>query len=82
MSQNAARYDGEYTKLRQRFIMSIESGGWTKLSTSFIIEDEEKANLIGKNFPLQMGIKLVHENSKQNRSSTYSRTKTSDPEGK
>ena len=47
-------------------IIIIESGGWKIHSAPIIVVDDKKANIIGRKILLQIGIKLIQEQHKQN----------------
>ena len=47
-------------------IITIESGGWRIQSAPFIILDDQKANIIGRNILTQIGVELTQEKQKQN----------------
>ena len=42
-----------------RLIIAVESGGWTVQPATFIIVDDQKANIIGRNILPIIGIKLL-----------------------
>ena len=47
-------------------IITIKSGGWKIQSAPFIIVDDQKANIIGRNILPQIGVKRIQEKNKQN----------------
>ena len=49
-----------------RLIITIESGGWKIQLAPFIIVDDQKANIIGRNILPQIGVKLIQKKQKQN----------------
>ena len=44
----------------------MESGGWTIPSVPFIKVDDQKINILGRNFPTQIGIKITQDQPKHN----------------
>ena len=65
-ARNLACYNGETINPKGRLIITIESGGWRIQSAPFIIVDDQKANIIGRNILPQIGVELIHEKEKQN----------------
>ena len=63
---NLACYNGETINPKGRLIITIESGGWKLKSAPFIIVDDQKANILGRNMLPQIGVKLIQEKQKQN----------------
>ena len=53
---NLACYNGETIVPKGRLIIMIESGGWKVQAARFIIVDNQKANIIGRNILPQLGI--------------------------
>ena len=64
-ARNLACYNGETINPKGRLIITIESGGWKIQSALFIIVDNQKANIIGRNILPQIGVKLIQEKHKQ-----------------
>ena len=64
-ARNLACYNGETIVPKRRLIVTIEPGGWKIRADSFIIVDNQKANIIGRNILPQIGIRLVQEKPKQ-----------------
>ena len=54
-------YNGYKIPSLGRLIASIESGGWTVQIASFIVVDDRRANIMGRNLLPQIGIKLHQE---------------------
>ena len=65
-ARNLACYSGETTNPKGRLILTIKSRGWKIQSAPFIIVDDQKANIIGRNILPQIGVKLIQEKHKQN----------------
>ena len=65
-ARNLACYNGETINPKGRLIITIESGRWKVHSAPFIIVDDQKANVIGRNILPQVGVKLIQEKHKQN----------------
>ena len=61
-ARNMACYKGETINLKGRLIITIESGGWKIQSAPFILVDDQKANIIGRNILPQIGVRLIQEN--------------------
>ena len=57
-TRNLACYNGETIVPKGKLIIAIESGGWKVQSAPFIVVDDKKANVIGRNLLPQIGIKL------------------------
>ena len=51
-------YNGYKIPSFGRLITSIESGGWTLNTTSLIVVDDKRANILGRNILPQIGIQL------------------------
>ena len=64
-ARNLACYNGDTIVPKGRLIIMIESGGWKIQAAPFIIVDNQKANIIGKNTLPQLGIRLIQEKPKQ-----------------
>ena len=64
-ARTLACYLGETVVLKGRLIVTIESGGWKMRAAPFIIVDNQKANIIGRNILLQNGIRLLQEKPKK-----------------
>ena len=60
-ARNLACYNCETISPKERLIITIESGGWKFQSAPFIIEDDQKANIIGRNILPQISVKLIQE---------------------
>ena len=58
----------------------IESGGWKIQAAPFIIVDNQKANIIGRNILPQLGIRLIQEKPKQERVMNLRDQEQSNPE--
>ena len=56
-ARNLACYNSETINPKGRLIITIKSGGWRKQSALFIIVDDQKANIIGRNILPQIGFK-------------------------
>ena len=65
-ARNLACYNGETIVPKGRLIITIESGGWKIHSAPFIVVDDKKANIRGRNILPQIGIELIQEQHKQN----------------
>ena len=65
-ARNLACNKGETINPKGRLIITIESGGWKIQSATFIIVDDQKANIIGRNILPQIGVRLIQEKHKQN----------------
>ena len=65
-ARNLACNNGETIVPKGRLIIIIESGGWKIHSAPIIVVDDKKANIIGRKILLQIGIKLIQEQHKQN----------------
>ena len=65
-ARNLACYNGETINPKGRLIITIESGGWKNQSAPFIIVDDQKANIIGRNILPQIGISLIQKKHTQN----------------
>ena len=65
-ARNLACYNGESIHPKGRLIITIESGGWKIQTAPFIIADNHKANLIGRNLLQRIGIRLIQENEESN----------------
>ena len=78
-ARNLACYNSETINPKGRLIITIKSGGWRKQSALFIIVDDQKANIIGRNILPQIGFKLIQEKQKQNMLSLREQEE-SDPE--
>ena len=65
-ARNLACYNGETIVPKGRLIIAIESGAWKIQSAPFIMVDDKKANIFGRNLLPQIGIKLIQEQQKQN----------------
>ena len=65
MLHNLACYNGESIHPKGRLIVTIESGGWKVQTAPFIIVDNHKANIIGRNILPRIGIKLIHDKQTQ-----------------
>ena len=63
-ARNLACYNGETIFRKGRLIVTIESGGWKIIAAPFIIVDNQKENIIGRNILPQIGLKLVQEKQK------------------
>ena len=59
---NLACYNGETIVPKGRLIVTIESEGWKIKAAPFIIVDNQKPNIIGRNILPQIGIRLIQEN--------------------
>ena len=75
-----ACYNGETIVPKGRLIVTIESGGWKIGAAPFIIVDNQKANIIGKNILPQIGIRLVLEKPKQGNVVNIREQEQSNPE--
>ena len=64
-TRNLACYNGETIIPKGRLIITIESGGWKIQSAPFIIVDDQKPNIIGRNILPKIGVKLIQETNKQ-----------------
>ena len=78
-ARNLACYNGETINPKGRLIITIESGGWKIQSAPFIIVDDQKSNIIGRNILPQVGVRLIQEKHKQNALSVREQEE-SDPE--
>ena len=64
-ARNLAYYIGETIVPKRRLIATVESGGWKISAAQFIIVDNQKVNIIGRNILPQIGVKLIQEKPKQ-----------------
>ena len=62
-ARNLACYNGETIVPKVRVIVTIDSGGWKIKAAPFIIVDNQKANIIGRNILQQFGTRLIQEQS-------------------
>ena len=60
-ARNLACYNGKFIVPKGKLTLAIESGGWTIQSASFIVVDDQKANILGRNLLPKIGIKLIQE---------------------
>ena len=58
----------------------IETGGWKIKAAPFIIVDNQKVNIIGRNILLQLGIRLIQEKLKQENVLNIREQEQSNPE--
>ena len=65
-ARNLAFYNDETISPKGRLIITIEPGGWKIQTAPFIIVDDQKTNIIGRNILHRIGIKLIQEKQKQN----------------
>ena len=65
-ARNLACNNGETINPKGRLIITIESGSWKIQSATFIIVDDQKANIIGRIILPQIGVRLIQEKYKQN----------------
>ena len=66
LARNLACYNGGTKNPKGTLIITIESGAWKTQPAPFIIIDDQKANIIGRNILPQIGVKLIQEKHKQN----------------
>ena len=59
--RNLACYNGDTIVPKGRLIIANESGGWQVQSAPFIVVDDKKAIIIGKNLLPQIVIKRIQE---------------------
>ena len=64
-ARNLACYNGEYIQPKGRLIPTIESWGWKVQTAPFIIVDNQKANILGRNLLPRIGIKLIQDKPTQ-----------------
>ena len=64
-TRNLACYNGEYIQPKGRLIVTIESGGWKVQTVPFIIVDNQKANILGRNLLPRIGIRLIQDKPTQ-----------------
>ena len=64
-ARNLACYNGESIHPKEKLIVAIESGGWKIQTAPFIIVDNHKANVIGRNLLPHIGIKLIQDKQTQ-----------------
>ena len=60
-ARNLACYNGETINPKGRLIITIETGGWKIQSAPFIIVDDQKANMVGRNILPQIGVRMIQE---------------------
>ena len=60
-ARNLACYNGETIIPKGRMTLIMKSGGWNIQAAPFIIVDDQKTNITGRNTLPQIGIKLVEE---------------------
>ena len=60
-ARHLACYNGETINPKGRLIITIKSGGWKMQSAPFIIVDDQKAKVIGRDILPQIGVKLIQE---------------------
>ena len=61
-ARNLTCYNGETIVPKERLIITVKSGRWKIQSVPFIIVDDQKADIIGRNIKTQIGIILIQEN--------------------
>ena len=61
-ARSLACYHGETINPKGRLIITIESGGWNIQSAPFIIVDDHKANIRGRNI-LPQKVKMLFQSS-------------------
>ena len=59
-------YNGKHIVPKGWLILKVESGGWTIRSVPFIKVDDQKINILGRNFPTQIGIRITQDQPKHN----------------
>ena len=64
-ARNLACYNGEYIQPKGRLILTIESGGWKVQTAPFIIVDNQKAKILGRNLLSRIGINLIQDKPTQ-----------------
>ena len=62
VARNLTCYNGETIVPKERLIITVKSGRWKIQSVPFIIVDDQKADIIGRNIKTQVGIILIQEN--------------------
>ena len=60
-ARNLACYNGETIVVEGKLIVTIELGGWNLRVAPFIIVENQKANIIGRNILPQIGIRLIQK---------------------
>ena len=60
-ARNLACYNGESIHPKGRLIITIELGGWKIQTSPFIITDDHKTNILGRNLLPRIGIRLIQE---------------------
>ena len=65
-ARNIVCCNGKYIVPNRRLIIAVESGQWIIQSAPFIIVDDQKANIIGRNVLPKIGINLVQDKPKHN----------------
>ena len=58
----------------------MESGGWTIQSAPFIVSDDQKANILGRNLLPNIGIKLIQEKPQHKQILSIAEENTSNPD--
>ena len=81
-ARNLACYNGETIVSKGRMIVTIESGGWKIGAAPFIIVDNQKANIIGRNILPQIGIRIIQEKPKHGNVVNIREQEQSNPEFK
>ena len=61
-------------------MIALEPCGWTIQSSQFILVDDEKANIVGRNLLPQIGLKFILEKRKQYRMLSMRATEKSNSE--
>ena len=60
-------------------MLAIEFGGWTIQSAPFIVVGDQKANILGRNLLLSIGIKLIQEQTQHKQVLKITEENTSNP---
>ena len=81
-ARNFACYNGKFIVPKGKLTLAIESGGWTIQSASFIVVDDQKANILGRNLLPKIGIKLIQEKPQNYQILTIDEGEKSNPEKK
>ena len=64
-AKNLACYNAESIHPKGRLIVTTESGGWKVQTAPFIIVDNHKAKIVGRNLLPHIGIKLIQDKQTQ-----------------
>ena len=78
-ARTLACYNGKVIIPKGGLILAIESGGWTIQWAPFIVVDDQKANILGRNLLSSFRIKLSQEKPQHKQVLTITEENTSNP---